>query len=135
MQKTIAGLIIFLVLSGCDKKSVDRSTNYLDGEIIFRNATQYTVVVNQMVHKHTGETRIEELNRILFPGDRYQLINLFTGEVLFPGGDRVTVDYISQATDPNNPQSPLFSNVIFLIVNGTTVIRIKGEGDYDIGGG
>lgn len=134
MNITIAGIVIISFISGCSEKSTDYPRNYVNGEIIFRNDCTYTIIVNRIVQSHEGETMSEDLDQILFPSSSFRLINLFDGELIFPGGDRITIDYRSQAADPNDPQSPLFSHSVFLTVNGSIIIRVKGEGYYEIGG-
>ena len=134
MNITVVVVIVVSLISGCSEKSTDYPRNYVNGEIIFRNDCAYTIIVNKMVQSHEGETISEDLDQILFPSSSFRLINLFNGELIFPGGDKITIDYRSQAANPNDPQSPLFSHSVFLTVNGSITIRVKGEGYYEIGG-
>jgi hypothetical protein len=73
----------------------------------------------------------------LFSNQNYYLQNLIEHDMgqMFPGGDIVTVSYVADAPDPDDPTQPLFRNTVELTVNGTFFIQVKNGGLYSISPG
>ena len=129
----ISSIILLSSLSGCSKESPNSYKNYNRGTLTFYNKSGSAVVINSISQHRTGDYETKEITRIVHNETRFQLPNLIDGGVVFDGGDRINLRYSSKAVDQNG--TPLFIKTISFIVNGTAVIRIKGQdGSYDING-
>ena len=130
-QKFIAGLALAFALTGCSKDSSTDPEVYNSGAISFLNSGTYSVVLEQFTHGRGAESMSENPDRTINQGGRYQLPNLFDGGIVFTGGDRVSLVYRSHAI--NHSGNPIFVKSLSFLVNGSTVVTIKGQsGEYDI---
>jgi hypothetical protein len=93
-----------------------------------------------------GYTQVRGTQRVdtqlwihIFPGENFYLHNRIDPDnsdtQIFPGGDVLTIRYVAEAPDPDNPGQPLFRNTVELTVNGTFEIQVKSGGDYGISPG
>jgi len=132
-RKYIAGLVLIFALAGCSKDSSTGPNVFNSGAVSFLNSGTYTVILEQLRHNRGVESMSENLDRTITTGGRYQLPNLLDGGIVFQGGDRVSLVYRSRAVDHSG--NPLFEKSLSFLVNGSTVVTVKGqEGEYDISG-
>ena len=127
-------LFVSIILTGCAKNSPTELPPPDQGTITFVNASQYALRLTRLVQTHNGQVRTRQLNVPVYLNGRYQLHNIFTDDVIFPGGDLVTIGFVSMAHDPGNPNLPLFSDDIYFSVNGSTIVKVNGAGDYEVSG-
>jgi hypothetical protein len=78
-----------------------------------------------------------QLNSHLFASQTFYLHNLIDPDQdrIFPGGDRVAVQYYSEIPDPSNPSQPLFRETVELTIDGNAIIQVKSGGEFDISPG
>ena len=131
LKYLVISVIFIAVLTGCSKEPTEPKHFYNDGNVAFINSGYYTIVVEQLSQSRDGESESLTLNRTVARNGRIDLPNLIDGGEVFEGGDRVSLEYKSQAYDPSG--NPYFIRSLSFLVNGSTVVRIKGQnGDYDI---
>ena len=132
LLKYLVIFVIFIaVLTGCSKEPTKPKHFYNDGIVAFVNSGYYAVVLEQLSQSRDGESESLILNRTIARNVRIDLPNLIDGGEVFKGGDRVSLNYRSQAYDHSG--NPYFIRSLSFLVNGSTVVRIKGQnGDYDI---
>ena len=129
----VGALIALVVVIACSEKSANPPGNYNNGKISFVNGGNYAITLGKMTQKRGSESMTITLNRTLGTGGDMLLPNIIDGGYIFHGGDRVTVKYTSSRH--NGYGAPLFTNSVFIRVNGQAIVRIKGDsGEYDIGG-
>lgn len=133
MKYCVISVIFIAVLTGCSKEPTEPKHFYNDGIVAFINTGYYAVVLEQLSQSRDGESESLILNRTIARNVRIDLPNLIDGGEVFKGGDRVSLNYRSQAYDHSG--NPYFIRSLSFLVNGSTVVRIKGQnGDYDISG-
>lgn len=129
---TLAGLIICLGCSGEDKPF---HPGYLrEGKVsIFNQSGVRIRLLNYTQSRGDQEVGLV-LNRSLNSGFRYYLLNLLDGgdTDIFPGGDYITVRYIAEVSNPDDPMTPIFDKTISHTVNGITVYYVKTGGRYTV---
>jgi hypothetical protein len=135
----LVSTVIFLFFACSNHK--DNATNSpptnLKGKISLFNNSGVSI-------RFLGYTQIRGTTQLnvpvgshLFPNQTTFLHDMIDGDqgVIFPGGDRVIVNYVADVPNPDNPHEPLFQNTVDLTVNGTLMIQVKNGGEYGIGPG
>jgi hypothetical protein len=122
----VLAALFLAILSGCSQESPDSPKFYNKGELTFINSCPYTVVLSRIVQTRRDFTDSDEPDRRIYPGARYRIPNIIDGGYLFDGGDRVHLKYRSLQVDHSG--SPLFTHYLEFLVNGMTIIRVKGQG-------
>lgn len=107
------------------------------GRIGVINESNVVIMVMGYIQQRGDSTVSVNLGVHLFPGNTYYLQNLIERSMgqTFLGGDLVTVTYMAEAPDPDDPSQPLFRNTIELTVNGSFYIQVKNGGIYSIAPG
>lgn len=85
-------------------------------------------------HNRGVDRASAELGIILLPAHAYYLHNLLDqgGGQMFSGGDKVSVHFISQEPNPDDPSQPLYERRVEHTINGSVIIQVKSGGDYVI---
>jgi hypothetical protein len=128
------GLLVIFAFTACSKNTPSGPSQMNEGTIYFVNHSRYALRLTTFMQTHNGQLRTQQLNVPIFINASYQLHNLFNGSTIFPGGDQVTIGFASQATDPNNPNAPLFSENVVFTVNGLAIVKVINAGEYEISG-
>ncbi len=134
IRLTVKILPVIFIFLGCSSGEdiTNAPPSYLRGEVVIRNES--TVVIRLIEFTQIrGEIRhSNNLNIRVASGHGYTLTNrIDSGDSdEFPGGDLVTVRFVSEARDPGNPDRPLFENTISHRVNGNSTIYVKSGGRY-----
>ena len=105
-----------------------------EGKISLFNQSGVRIRLMEFTQKRGDEEVSAVLDRSLGTGFRYFFINLIDGgeSEMFPGGDMITVHYIADVPNPDDPTRPLFENTIGHTINGITVYYVKTGGRYSI---
>ena len=129
------GLLFLACSSGEDIPNMP--SILLDGRISVFNHTGYPIRLFDFTHQRWSDEHQLVLNVRVYPNSTYRLRNLIDeGDTdIFPGGDHVWIKFVSDVSDPENPDRPLFENTANLIVNGNNTISVKSGGEYSIGPG
>ncbi len=132
---------IFLVLMGlaicfgCSENNNPYDPVYLrEGKISLFNQSGVRIRLMEFTQKRGDEEVSAVLDRSLGIGFRYFFNNLLDeGESdMFPGGDMITVRYIADVPNPDDPTRPLFDQTIGHTINGITVYYVKTGGRYTV---
>jgi hypothetical protein len=133
-----SGLIMF---SGCSHKKTDEPVGPpptpSSGRVSLFNNSEVSVMVAGYTQLRGSESRQVRLYVHLFPGNVFYLHNLIEPDEgqLFPGGDKLAIVYVADASDPSNPWQPLFQGTVELVVDGNLTVQIKSGGEYGISPG
>jgi|WetSurMetagenome_2_1015567.scaffolds.fasta_scaffold1036182_1 hypothetical protein len=137
----LAALFSLVFLAGCSHR---KPVSYVSeppipqtGRVAISNNSTVSVRIAGYVQTRGSEIRTVELWVHIFPGQNFTLHNLLDTDAgqLFNGGDKVTVYYISDATVPGNPWTPLFSETVEVTVDGNLMIYVNSDGLYTISPG
>lgn len=133
VRLALASLLIVAVTAASCSKPTDTPRNYSDGSVAFVNSGAYLVRLTDLAHSRGAAHSVVDLDRVVSIGGRFQLPNLLDGGSIFRGGDGINLAYQSLAVDEFG--NPLFVKTLAFLVNGSVVIRVKGQGgEYEIGG-
>ncbi|HBC46356.1 MAG TPA: hypothetical protein DCZ43_04860 [candidate division Zixibacteria bacterium] len=134
----LAALLSLVLLVGCSHK---KPTSYMPeppipqtGRVGINNNSEVSVRIAGYVQTRGSEIRQVELWVHIFPGQNFILHNLIDTDAgqLFNGGDKVTVYYVSDATVPGNPWTPLFSETVEVTIDGNLMIYVNSDGLYTV---
>jgi len=130
-------LILFGLLLGlgCSENNKPYDPVYLiEGKISIFNQSGVRIRMMEFTQKRGDDEVSAVLDRSLNSGFRYFFINLLDGgeSDMFPGGDMITIRYIADVPNPDDPTRPLFDHTIGHIVNGVTVYYVKTGGRYSV---
>lgn len=129
---SLFGLLLSL---GCSENNNPYDPVYLrEGKISIFNQSGVRIRLMEFTQKRGAEEVSAVLDRSLGIGFRYFFINLLDGgeSDMFPGGDMITVRYIADVPNPDDPTRPLFDQTIGHTINGITVYYVKSGGRYSI---
>lgn len=139
---TLAGIfaaLVFVVILGCSDGEYSPSgpSVLLDGEITITNDAQVNIRLVEFIQIRGDLEYRGDMNVRVYTNVRYNLRNRLDPDesIIFPGGDRVSVRFIADAPDPEDPELPLFENTVALTVDGNTMIVVKSGGEYNMGPG
>ena len=132
-------MLAFIPILACSKNDPAPSSPpiFYQGRVSLENSSGVTIRLVGFAQMR-GQTRVErELDVHLFTGQMYYFLNLIDPNQghIFAGGDQITVRYVADEFDPDDPSQPLFQNSVQLTVNGSLVILVKGGGEYGISPG
>jgi len=140
-SNTIKSLILITILAVIPGCSPNGSSNapyqppaQVRGKIAVINESDVVIRVVGYIQARGDSTASINLGVHLYPNQTYYLQNLIEPSLgqTFLGGDLVTVTYVADAPDPDDPTQPLFRNTIELTVNGSYYIQVKNGGIYSI---
>jgi len=133
---TILLLLLGLILGiSCSENNNPYDPVYLrEGKISIFNQSGVRIRLMEFTQKR-GEDQVSTvLNRSVSSGFRYFFINLLDGgeSEMFPGGDKITIRYIADVPNPDDPTRPMFDQTIGHTINGITVYYVKSGGRYTV---
>ena len=131
----ILGLLILFACSKDNKPS--GPPTYYQGGLAVANQSEVPITIVEMIQKRGTQEVHLRMGNSLHPGFSLPLHNIIDegNSLIFPGGDKVTVQFVAEEPDPNNPGQPLFQNSVQLTINGNIVLQVKSGGHYEISGG
>ncbi|UCC78354.1 MAG: hypothetical protein JSW64_08685 [Candidatus Zixiibacteriota bacterium] len=133
---TIFAMLLGLAVGiGCSENNEPYRPVYLrEGKISIFNQSGVRIRLMEFTQTRGPEEITTVLNRSLSSGLRYYFINLLDGgdTDIFPGGDYITVHYIADVPNPDDPTRPLFDQTITHTVNGITVYYVKVGGRFSV---
>jgi hypothetical protein len=133
---TVFVLLLGLIVGiSCSENNKPYDPVYLrEGKISVFNQSGVRIRLMEFTQKR-GEDQVSTvLNRSVSSGFRYFFINLLDGgeSEMFPGGDKITIRYIADVPNPDDPTRPLFDQTIGHTINGITVYYVKSGGRYSV---
>ena len=133
---TILLLLLGLIVGiSCSENNNPYDPVYLrEGKISIFNQSGVRIRLMEFTQKR-GEDQVSTvLNRSVSSGFRYFFINLLDGgeSEMFPGGDKITIRYIADVPNPDDPTRPMFDQTIGHTINGITVYYVKSGGRYTV---
>jgi hypothetical protein len=132
-------LLSLVVLIGCSHNKVNNSTPNQPpvpqgGRVSILNNSDVSIRIAGYTQQRGSQIQQVQLWVHIFPNQDFILHNIIDPgqSQIFPGGDKLTVVYISEERDPNNPGQPLFQQTVVLTVDGNLLIHVKNGGLYGI---